>query len=136
MPCGLKISWLPSGNIACTRFRSGISRFRWANSDSMCVNRRLSQFQRLADHCRQRIASQVIAGRPQPASADHDVGTAGSDSKDIDVVLQRVADRAVKRDVTPSSPSRRLSHWAFVSSRAPLVISSPIETTSATRFRT
>src|SRR5688572_24232906 len=33
--------------------------------------------------------------------------------------------------VTPSSPSRSLSHWLLVSSRWPLVSSSPMEMTSA-----
>ena len=71
VPLGLGMMRLPAGNIACTRFRSGMSRLCRANSPRMYSSDGFVEHQLAAGHLGQHLARQVV-GRGSQAAGGHD----------------------------------------------------------------
>ena len=131
VPWGLLIGRVPRGKVAWSRFRSGIATPRFAKSCS--ISRRLASSsssgtpRAFASASRVRSSAvgpspPVISRRSDRFSAIVRASTSGSISSET-VVWYAVC--------IPRSPRRALIHPLLVSSRCPLVNSSPMAITSA-----
>ncbi len=131
VPSGLGIGWLPRGNMACTTFRSGMGRLRRANNSRMCASDPSSSTRSVpANRAKaSRVRSSAVGPRPPLAITTSARSTA---CRNTTTFSSRSSATVVWQTTRmPRSSNRWLSHWLLVSSRWPVVISSPIEITSA-----
>ncbi len=81
VPTRLGSGSAPSGNNACTRLRSGITRLRRANIAAIAAIDSACSHQAAARAFGQGFAGQVILRRPQAAGHDHEIGAVASGSE-------------------------------------------------------
>ena len=74
MPRSLRSVVCPRNTFAWRLLTSGIVQPRAANRASIAVDDRLVDFHRQPERLRQRLARQVILGRPEAAGDDQEIG--------------------------------------------------------------